>query len=75
MAKNKNETPMFGMDGMVKDSEGYLINPTGQVFGYARVSTKQQSELRQLDAMKYYGVRPNHIFMEKVSGKDFNRPI
>jgi len=67
-------TPMFGSIGLSKDENGFLKNPYGEVWGYVRVSTKDQSDLRQLDAMRDYGVDPKHIFTEKVSGKNFNRP-
>lgn len=43
-------------------------------YGYARVSTKEQNEARQMIAMKEFGVEERHIFLDKQSGKDFNRP-
>lgn len=43
-------------------------------YGYVRVSTKDQNEARQLIAMREFGVEDNYIFMDKQSGKDFNRP-
>ena len=42
------------------------------VYGYVRVSTKEQNEDRQLIAMKDYGV--TQVITDKESGKDFNRP-
>lgn len=42
--------------------------------GYVRVSTRDQNEARQLLAMKEFGVPESCIFMDKQSGKDFNRP-
>lgn len=42
-------------------------------YGYARVSTKDQNEERQLVALTNFGVKPNNIFIDKQSGKDFNR--
>jgi DNA invertase Pin-like site-specific DNA recombinase len=42
-------------------------------FGYIRVSSKDQNEGRQLDAIKKLGVDERDIFMDKQSGKDFNR--
>ncbi|OMD44054.1 recombinase family protein [Paenibacillus odorifer] len=42
-------------------------------FGYIRVSTKDQNEGRQLEAMKEQGIHERDIFMDKQSGKDFNR--
>ena len=47
---------------------------TGSTYGYVRVSTRDQNEARQLVAMKEFGVSENSIFMDKLSGKDFNRP-
>lgn len=43
-------------------------------YGYVRVSTKEQNPDRQLDALKERGVPRNHIFVDKMSGKDFCRP-
>ena len=44
------------------------------IYGYIRVSTKEQNEDRQLIAMNQANVPPDNIFMDKQSGKDFNRP-
>lgn len=44
------------------------------VYGYIRVSTKEQNEERQVIALRENGVTDNHIFMDKQSGKDFDRP-
>ncbi len=43
-------------------------------FGYVRVSTREQNEARQLLALEEFGIDPKHIFMDKQSGKDFERP-
>lgn len=43
-------------------------------FGYVRVSTKDQHEDRQLAAMAGQGIPPSQLFVDKQSGKDFNRP-
>ena len=45
-----------------------------QVYGYVRVSTKEQNEARQIAAMREVGVAPGDIYMDKQSSKDFNRP-
>lgn len=42
------------------------------IYGYVRVSTREQNEARQLDAMERFGV--DRIFMDKQSGRDFVRP-
>jgi len=44
-----------------------------KIFGYARVSTADQNEARQIEALKQAGVDERFIFMDKQSGKDFNR--
>lgn len=44
------------------------------VYGYVRVSTKDQCEDRQILALQEFPVPQDHIFMDKLSGKDFNRP-
>ncbi len=43
-------------------------------YGYVRVSSVDQNENRQLDAMKDFSVPDKNIFVDKQSGKDFNRP-
>lgn len=43
-------------------------------YGYIRVSSKDQNEERQRIAMHEAGVDDRHIFMDKQSGKDFERP-
>jgi len=45
-----------------------------QTYGYARVSSQDQNEDRQLDALHEIGVAPERIFVDKQSGKDFERP-
>ena len=47
---------------------------TQKVYGYIRVSTKEQNEDRQYIAMLEFGVKNRDIYMDKQSGKDFNRP-
>jgi len=44
-----------------------------QIYGYVRVSTREQNEGRQLVAMRNFGVMENNIFLDKQSGKDFRR--
>lgn len=46
----------------------------GTIYGYCRVSTREQHEDRQVIALKEMGVPEESIFMDKQSGKDFNRP-
>lgn len=42
--------------------------------GYARVSSKDQNEARQIAALKEYGIADRDIYIDKASGKDFKRP-
>lgn len=44
------------------------------VYGYIRVSSKDQNEDRQRAAMREFGVQERCVFMDKQSGKDFDRP-
>ena len=45
-----------------------------KIYGYARVSTCDQNENRQIIALKEMGVPEKNIFLDKFSGKDFDRP-
>lgn len=44
------------------------------VFGYVRVSTREQNVERQLTAMYRMGISPQNIYIDRESGKDFSRP-
>lgn len=46
----------------------------GTMYGYIRVSTKEQNEARQLAAMEQFGISAENMVIEKQSGKDFRRP-
>ena len=43
-------------------------------YGYARVSSREQNEDRQMIAFDEANVPKENIFVDKQSGKDFNRP-
>ena len=43
-------------------------------YGYARVSTREQNAQRQIIALREFGVAEKQIFVDKQSGKDFERP-
>ena len=45
-----------------------------KIFGYIRVSSKEQNLDRQIDSLKQYVPNERDIFADKLSGKDFNRP-
>lgn len=47
---------------------------SGTIYGYIRVSTKDQNEDRQIIALREAGVPEKNIYMDKQSGKNFNRP-
>lgn len=46
----------------------------GNVYGYVRVSSKDQNEDRQVITMREMQVPEENIYIDKQSGKDFNRP-
>lgn len=46
---------------------------SSRVFGYGRVSSKDQNEARQLKAFKDFGIDDRDIYIDKKSGKDFDR--
>ena len=45
-----------------------------QIYGYIRVSSTDQNEHRQVISMQGLGILPKNIFIDKQSGKDFQRP-
>ena len=45
------------------------------IYGYVRVSTREQNEARQMKAMSEIEVPTENIYMDKQSGKDFKRPM
>lgn len=73
--------------GCFKQSDGYVFimekpKKQGQVdkrrrrmteYGYIRVSSKDQNTDRQYRAMIEAGLKPENLFTDKESGKDFNR--
>ncbi|MBQ4560909.1 MAG: recombinase family protein [Clostridia bacterium] len=44
------------------------------IYGYVRVSSQDQNEDRQLIALKEKGIKEKNIYIDKQSGKDFDRP-
>ena len=44
------------------------------IYGYVRVSTKNQQEDRQMVAMREFGIPAGNIVLGKQAGKDFERP-
>ena len=51
-----------------------MITISTNTYGYVRVSTREQNEGRQLIAMAELSVPAKNIFLDKQSGKDFERP-
>lgn len=45
-----------------------------RIYGYVRVSSTDQNEDRQMAAMSQIAVPAENIYMDKLSGKDFERP-
>lgn len=45
-----------------------------KIYGYVRVSSTDQNEDRQMMALNKVNVPAKNIYMDKLSGKDFNRP-
>ena len=44
------------------------------LYGYVRVSSRDQNTARQLDALKPYEIPEKHLYIDRQSGKDFRRP-
>jgi len=53
--------------------EKFVENSKQNLYGYARVSTKEQNIDRQVQALREFGIKEEDIFVDKKSGKDFNR--
>lgn len=53
--------------------EKFVANIKENIYGYARVSTQHQKEDRQIEALKEFGVTEDNLFVDKKSGKDFER--
>ena len=46
-----------------------------KIYGYVRVSSNEQNEIRQVLALRNAGVENRNIFIDKQSGKDFSLPL
>ncbi len=57
-----------------KNFYGGKIMEKQKIYGYMRVSSKEQNEDRQRIALLKTGVPEQQIYMDKLSGKDFERP-
>ena len=59
---------------LIQNKNGRMMMDTSNIYAYIRVSSHEQNEERQLIAMRQLHIPEDHIFMDKQSGKDFNRP-
>jgi len=57
-------------DNNLKNKREY----TSQNYGYIRVSRQEQNEDRQVIALQFYNISPENLYLDKQSGKDFDRP-
>lgn len=57
-----------------REGRSILSAKTVHKFGYARVSSKDQNLARQISALKEAGIDEKSIFIDRQSGKDFDRP-
>ena len=51
-----------------------MTNLNSKIFGYCRVSSTDQNEDRQVEAMLKHGINERDVFVDKCSGKNFERP-
>lgn len=61
-------------NGIIVITNARRIQDVANIYGYIRVSTKDQNEQRQLHKMMERGVEARRIFVDKASGRHFNRP-
>jgi len=66
-----NETQLYNMS--IKIKRWYIKMGSNKIYGYIRVSTKEQNLDRQRKALLEYEIDERDIIEDKVSGKDFNR--
>lgn len=62
---------------MIIDSKNNILlqmEDNMEIYGYGRVSAHDQNEQRQLSAFLAEGIKERNIFIDKISGKNFNRP-
>ena len=57
-----------------KEGDGGLMTLETHKYGYARVSSKDQNLARQIAALMAAGIEKQNLFIDRQSGKDFNRP-
>ena len=62
------------LNGIIYSLIFILEEKTLNIYGYVRVSAVDQNEARQLLEMQQLGLKHENVFIDKQSGKDFNRP-
>ena len=72
--KNDRIRPKGGLNMETTAKTSVETNSETSVYGYIRVSTREQNEDRQMIAMQGLNIPEKNIFMDKQSGKDFERP-
>lgn len=72
--KKKNCNTIVELRPDMKKTTRKVGNIAANTYGYVRVSTKDQNEDRQLIAMHEINIPKKSIFIDKQSGKDFERP-
>lgn len=51
-----------------------MVQLNGRKYGYIKVSSKEQNSARQKEALLKAGIEEGYIFIDKKSGKNFDRP-
>lgn len=51
----------------------YIMEKIENEYGYGRISAKDQNEARQVKSLLDFGIDERNIFIDKKSGKDFDR--
>ena len=62
---------IYGQNNMNLEEEKTVM---GNIYGYVRVSSRDQNEDRQIISMREMNIPEENIYIDKQSGKDFNRP-
>jgi len=66
--------PIYRTSILFGKSAPAAVSKMAVTYGYVRVSTREQNEDRQLIALREMGISDENIYMDKQSGKDFQRP-
>lgn len=58
----------------IKETFTIIMGERNMTYGYLRVSSKDQNEARQMISMQEAAIEKSRIYVDKQSGKNFNRP-